>query len=179
MGLVFEWAGTNARNPLQDRQLDVLVVPLSGMGFTASQLPLTLASTHGDGYYSMCEHMVEPEVGSRVQALDQEGWKRLDHALRASYTMADQVLGLFGNKLNAPQVAGLIELQNRLQSALFAYEVFPDVVGVPDDRLPSGPDDPAGFKRDLTQSTARALRSVLEGARALGRQVLKHSAVAA
>jgi hypothetical protein len=68
--------------------------------------------------------------------LDEEGWRVLAANLRNLCFLCDQLLALFGRDLEADITRLLLDIQDTAESASSAYAIFPDLMGVPDARLP-------------------------------------------
>ncbi|KKM61373.1 hypothetical protein LCGC14_1532330, partial [marine sediment metagenome] len=136
----------------------------TALGIDASHLELALAlvDIEAGGYFDVSEKMIEPRARSKVIGLDNKGWHGLDKALQESYADCEQALLVFGNKLKPDEFAGLARLQSRIRKARFAYEVFPDIVGVPDHQLPpSTRGDRREFRDEIVKTAGGDIRNVL------------------
>jgi hypothetical protein len=72
-----------------------------------------------------------------LQFLDEQGWRLLATNLRNLCLLCDQLLGLFGRDLKADVTRLVLDIQTAAEGATTAYMVFPDLMGVPNDRLPT------------------------------------------
>ena len=68
--------------------------------------------------------------------LDEQGWKNLAGNLRNLSLLCDQLLSLFGRDLRADVTRLVLDIQTAAEAATTAYITFPDLMGIPDDRLP-------------------------------------------
>jgi hypothetical protein len=71
-----------------------------------------------------------------LRYLDEKGWKTLTSNLRNLCLLCDQLLALFGRDLRADVTRLVLDIQTAAEGASTGYVVFPDLMGVPDDRLP-------------------------------------------
>ena len=83
----------------------------------------------------IAETVLPPSI-ERLHDLDEEGWKILAANLRNLCLLCDQLLALFGRDLAADITRLLLDIQSTAESATSAYAIFPDLMGVPDNRLP-------------------------------------------
>ncbi len=84
----------------------------------------------------VAEGVLTQEV-SRIRDLDVKGWEVLSRNLQGASGLADRLLATFGPRL-APEITdGILNLQDIIGKVLSAYSIFPDIFGVPADRLPT------------------------------------------
>ena len=80
------------------------------------------------------KNMLTPMLPS-VRDLDEKAWKTLAHNLQAASACADRVVGLFGSHIDTPVMHSVLELQETADGIVALYSTFPDICGVPADRL--------------------------------------------
>ncbi len=110
----------------------------------------------------IAEHVLKPAARARVGQLDEDGWRVLSRHLQSVWTEAERILGQFSHRLNPRRVELLLDIQTAAQYALTFYQTFPDLAGVPVERLPetrTPPDELQSFGYD---STAKELRRLLD-----------------
>ena len=123
-------------------------------------------------YLDHSASVVEPAIASHVRSLDVAGWKKLATGIRACYTNCENVLSLFGAKLDPKELELLIATQNHLRSAVLPYEAFPDLLGLPDDQMPQTKPDPRPLRDQHTQWATEELEAAVKTSRELGQYVL-------
>jgi hypothetical protein len=94
--------------------------------------------------------------------MGQSDWKRLVERLSSLVQMADQLMALFGNRLEPEILSLIVEIQDRADKILAKYSIVPELFGTPDDQLPtktrgSAIDD----KRIFYRMTAEDAREIL------------------
>ena len=143
--------------------------------------PLVLADTiqAQREYLFYCRVGIEPHVPEQVTSLDVPGWKRLAEAIRTSYTNCENVLDLFGHRLDPRQLELLIQAQNHLRTALLPYETLPDVLGVPDDKLPRTKTDARQLRDHHSNWAATEIQAALKSLRELAEHELQRASAAA
>jgi hypothetical protein len=112
-------------------------------------------------------HILVPAARSRLDTLDQAGWKRLATNLQSMWGDAERVLDRFGHRLEPREVELLLDIQQSLEGALTFWRTFPDLAGVPDVQLPKTKTPPELLKSGGYDSTAEELRKVLKYAQLL------------
>lgn len=70
-----------------------------------------------------------------VRDLDEKTWNTLAQNLQAASACADRAVGLFGSRIGAPVMDAVLELQETADGIVAMYSVFPDIYGVPVERL--------------------------------------------
>jgi hypothetical protein len=106
------------------------------------------------------EHIIKPAVLSRVRALDQAGWAKLAQQIQNSHNSVISFLNLFQNRLRPDQISDLLDLQEFLNNSLTCYSVFPDILGVPEDKLPKTKTPPEELQQFCCEATAKDIRNV-------------------
>lgn len=115
------------------------------------------------------KEILEPTALERISILDQKGWMSFIKGLQYLYGSADKFLTVHGAKLTPKQYELLIEFQEALNKIIIPYTTFPDIIGVPDDKLPKGTRTPADeMKSVLNESLAKDIRNLLSKVRELG-----------
>lgn len=77
-----------------------------------------------------------PDNIQRLYDLDEKGWSNLAANLRSLCLSCDQFLMLFGRDLEPDITRLVLDIQMIAEGAMSAYSILPDLMGVPDDRLP-------------------------------------------
>lgn len=109
-----------------------------------------------------------PVARHRLDHLDVEGWRRLGKHLQGTWREAERLLDRFGNRLEPEDMELLMDLQRELNAATVFWLTFPDIAGVPDDKLPRTNSDTVELKSSFYDQTAVAIRKVISIADALG-----------
>jgi hypothetical protein len=85
----------------------------------------------------LAQNILLPSVDSSVQKLNTEDWKKLISQLKITCEGADKICSVFGNRIEPEKLSLIIEIQDEIWSIVSFYTTFPDVIGVPDDKLPT------------------------------------------
>ena len=109
----------------------------------------------------VARHVLMPSVRARLDTLDQAGWKRLADQLRDLWREAERLIDRFGPRLEPRQLEVLLDTQQSLQEALSFVQVFPDLAGVPTDKLPNSKTPPELLKGQGYDATAAHIRALL------------------
>jgi len=115
----------------------------------------------------IAEHVLSPAMQARVEQLDEASWKLLARQLQWIWTEAERLLDRFSYRLSPRQIELLLDIQTAAQYALTFYQTFPDIAGVPADRLPEGRTSPELLQEFGCETTAKQLRKLLDLARQL------------
>jgi len=115
----------------------------------------------------VAEHVLAPAVRSRLDKLNPAGWKTLAESLRGVWDGAERLIDRFGHRLEPSQLEVLMDIQQSVQSALFFWETFPELAGVPDEQLPATKTPPVDLKKHMYDGTTKDIRALLEHARKL------------
>jgi hypothetical protein len=119
----------------------------------------------------VAEHVLMPAAGVRIAALDPAGWKNLSLHLQTMSLEAGKLLDRFGSRLKPGAVETLLDIQQALDSAQTFWRVFPDIAGVPPERLPKTKTPAEELQTSWNNLTARELRKVLNGVKSLSEMV--------
>ncbi len=115
------------------------------------------------------KEILEPTALARTSLLDQNGWISFIKGLQYLYESAEKFLTVHGAKLTPKQYELLIEFQEAVSKIMIPYTSFPDIIGVPDDKLPKGTRTPANeMKSVLNESLAKDIRGLLSKVCELG-----------
>lgn len=114
-------------------------------------------------------HVLVPEAYSRIAALDVTGWKRFIQHLQEITAECGTILDRFGHRLAPSTLETVLDLQQALVSAQTSWRVYPDIVGVPIEQLPTTKTPPKVLQANLCNLTARDIRLVLEYAAQLSK----------
>ena len=108
-----------------------------------------------------------PTVRNKLDNFNSNDWKKLTSHLVATLEESYKILSLFENKLNPEQYTILIDLQDALQRSLTFYQIFPDIAGVPDDKLPKTKTPAIILKKEGYDRTASEIREVINQSKRL------------
>jgi len=111
--------------------------------------------------------VLAPAARARVGQLDEDGWRSLARHLQSVSAEAERLLDRFSNRLHPRQIELLLDIQAAAQYALTFYQTFPDLAGVPPERLPQTKTLPGELQPFGYDSTAKELRRLLDLAREL------------
>jgi len=106
------------------------------------------------------EHIISPAALSRVKALDQAGWTKLARHIQKSHNSVLSFLNLFQNRLSPNQISYLLDMQESLDKSLTYYTIFPDIMGVPKDKLPKATTSPEELQQFGCESTANEIQKI-------------------
>jgi len=106
------------------------------------------------------EHVIAPAALSRVQALDQSEWAKLARHIQNSHNGVLTFLNIFQTRLTPDQISDLLDLQESLANSLTSYSVFPDIMGVPEDKLPQTKTPPKMLQQSGCEFTSKELQKI-------------------
>jgi hypothetical protein len=115
----------------------------------------------------VAEHVLEPSARTRLDRLDQAGWKQLATHIQSTWVEAERLIDRFGSRLGPRQMELMLDIQQALARSLTFWGTFPDLAGVPDEELPRTKTPPELLKASGYDSTAAELRNLLKCARSL------------
>lgn len=109
------------------------------------------------------ENVLLPSVRSSVRKLNQEDWKKLAGQLQMTWEGGERLCEVFGNKLEPDVLSAILDIQEEIWGILSLYITFPDVLGVPDDKLPikkrgSALDDRTAMEKIVAEHVGKVLR---------------------
>lgn len=103
-----------------------------------------------------------PSVDSGIRKLEMEDWKKLDRQLRITWESADRLCSVFGNRIEPEKLSLIMEIQDEIRSILTYYSLLPDVIGVPDDKLPPKKNGSAkADKRAMERNISSHINNIL------------------
>ncbi len=113
----------------------------------------------------IAEGVLSHNVG-RIRDLDGNGWKLLARDLRGASELADQLFATFGTRIDAEPNEKMFNLQDIIGTVLGFYTIFPDLLGVPADKLPTKRDGSSSIamQQTLYANSEAALMQLLAGA---------------
>jgi len=117
------------------------------------------------------QNVLMPAVTGNVRKLNQEDWQKLGRQLRITWEAGDRLCAVFGNKLEPDALSAVLDIQEEIGGILSLYSTFPDVLGVPDEKLPgkklgSALADRTAMERIVAEHVGKILRgssSLLDG----------------
>jgi hypothetical protein len=107
-------------------------------------------------------YVLLPVTAAKVKSLDEIKWKTLVRHLDQASVQCGLVLDRFGHRLDQTTISVVLDLQQHLEAAQTFHRTFPDIAGVPPDRLPKTKTPPQQLQSDWCDITAKDLRRVLE-----------------
>jgi hypothetical protein len=72
---------------------------------------------------------------ARLEQMDQEDWRIFARNLYGAMRNCELLLSLFGSKLDAEVAALVLDLHEKAREVMIPYEIFPDLLGVPFEKL--------------------------------------------
>jgi len=105
-------------------------------------------------------------VDTAIPKLDAEEWKKLERQLRITWEYGDRLCSVFGNWIEPEKLSLIMEIQDEIWNILAIYSTFPDVIGVPDDKLPikkvgSAKADKTVFERTISSHVKNVLEKAI------------------
>jgi hypothetical protein len=117
----------------------------------------------------IAESVLIPAAPAKIDAMGQAEWKKFIEELQALYQIADKIIELFGDKLDPQILTLLLDIQDTVSGRVVSYMTWPDVYGVPDDRLSLSKH--IRLKRNLNSIAAEDVRKLLSIAIKLLQQI--------
>lgn len=162
------WSGTDARVTQRIEVFENALISSvrRGLGFSPDILNLDYPRTidpeqvHQE-ILRIAEHVLAPAARARVADLDETGWKLLMTSLQSICAEAERILDRFYHRLRPRQVEILLDIQSSIDRALIPWRTFPDIMGVPSERLPQSRTPPEDLQSFGCESTAEALRQLM------------------
>jgi hypothetical protein len=148
----------------------------SGLGFSDEVIDarvtatLNLVAIHKD-IIRVAEQIIAPEALTRIQALNQDAWKSLARQIQNAHNGVLTFINVFQSRLSPDQICNLLDLQESLSNSLTYYTVFPDLMGVPEDKLPQTKTPPEMLQKFGCESTAKEIQKICELAKKLSESV--------
>jgi len=112
---------------------------------------------------AMIEEDLLPST-ARMMEMDQDDWRIFANNLRGAMRSCELLFSLFGPKLDADIAALVLDLYEKTREMLIPYEILPDMLGVPFDKLKPN-------RRG--ESSVPIVRSMLQGAISNVEQLLR------
>ncbi len=109
----------------------------------------------------IAEHVLKPAIRNRLDKLDQAGWKDLNEKLKGIWEGSERLLYQFGHRLEPVQHEILMDIQQSVRSALIFYTTFPEMAGVPEEKLPETKTPPEILKRHGYDTTGKDVENLL------------------
>jgi hypothetical protein len=76
-----------------------------------------------------------PSAREGIRALDTKKWEQLTRQMAITWQGADRILEVHGSKLEPELYSMILDLQRKMGIIKSTYEVWPDLIGVPDEAL--------------------------------------------
>lgn len=122
------------------------------------------------------EHVIAPTALHSVYALDQSGWAKLFRHIQNSHNGVLMFLNAFQTRLTPDQISNLLDLQESLANSLTYYCIFPDIMGVPEDKLPKTKTPPEMLQQFGCESTAKEIKKICALAKKLSESTDRNNA---
>ncbi|MFC1547492.1 hypothetical protein ACFL5M_03080 [Candidatus Neomarinimicrobiota bacterium] len=170
-----EWRGTKFRvkNRVQVFVTGLITNIRTGLGFGIDIMDQDEFLT-GDNERTSREvrrvgvNVLAPSARSRLDILDEIGWKRLATNLQGSWNEAERLIDRFRDHLEPRQFELTMDIQKAIESALLFWRTFPDIAGVNGDKMPKSRTPPEQIKSFGHESTAEELKKIISYADELG-----------
>lgn len=82
------------------------------------------------------ENILLPSLNNKIQKLDHADWKKLAKQLQLYWEGGEKLYEVFGNRIDPEIVTSILGIQDEIESILILYSTWPDIIGVPDEKLP-------------------------------------------
>ena len=117
------------------------------------------------------KEVLEPTLKTRINSFNPDDWLLFSNNIHIIRQEAEKLLSIFGGKLSPKQFTLLIDIQDLVRSSLSLYSVFPDIAGVPDEKLPKAKISTPLLKEEINNSTSKSLRELLLKVRELAETI--------
>jgi len=77
----------------------------------------------------VAEQRIRTELGA-LRSLDVKGWNTLAHNMQVLSASVNQLIGLFGSRMDAATMESILVLQEIAEGMVASYSTFPDIYGV-------------------------------------------------
>lgn len=109
------------------------------------------------------ENILLPSVRNSVIKLNQEGWKKLARQLQKTWDAGERLCEVFGNKMEPEVLSAILDIQDEIWGIIILYVTFPDILGVPDEKLPiskkiSSPEFRRPLEKIISEHVSKILR---------------------
>jgi hypothetical protein len=165
-----QWAEAKARILRRIEQLANVIITQCRLSFNfgmdifseVSRDPGTYLDTMRAEMIRIAENVLTPAAAPKIDRMDQAEWKKFIERVQTIWQAADHNIELFGNKLDPQILALLLNVQDTAWSFIGSYMTWPDIYGVPDDKLPvSKKISTIQHKRTLNKIAAEEMRKLL------------------
>jgi hypothetical protein len=83
----------------------------------------------------IAENLLMPAAATRVPKIDRKAWLWLVQHLQGVSNFGEQIIQAFGHRLDAETLHLILQIEEAISSIQTDYQIFPDVLGVPDAEL--------------------------------------------
>lgn len=118
-------------------------------------------------------NVLVPATRNRIEALDQDGWRKLNAELEATSLECGKLLDRFGSRMKPLVMELVLDLQQHVDSAQTYWRLLPDIAGVPLEQVPRTNTPPEELQAAWNELTARDLRRALDCASGLLKELQK------
>jgi hypothetical protein len=119
----------------------------------------------------VAEDTISPLVYNRLLSIDSKGWNALSRHITNSHNGIIQFLNIFQSRMKPEQLSILLDLQEALAECMTFYYIFPDLLGVPKDKLPKTKTPPELLQQLGCEETAKDLQRVITLVRKLSQSI--------
>lgn len=102
----------------------------------------------------LAQNILLPSVDSDTRKLEKEDWSKLIKQLRITWEVAERLCSVFGSRIEPEKLSLILEIQDDIWGIVSFYSTYPDVIGIPDDKLPP-------IKGHSSISEKRAMETVI------------------
>ncbi len=121
----------------------------------------------------IAQQIISPSLHKCIASLDQKGWQTLAFHMTNAHNGILSFLGAFQSRLDPKQICDLLDLQDSLAKSMISYKIFPELLGVPVDRLPTTTTPPQILQAFGINETANDLARVITLAASLSNSIAK------
>ena len=108
------------------------------------------------------EHIIVPAVAERLHFLNPIQWKSFAAALERIVRDGDELINLYGNKLQPDVLQSILDIQEDSSLALASFSIIPDLLGVAEENLAfSNRDSTIGYREASISLIAKRTQAVL------------------
>lgn len=79
------------------------------------------------------ENVLIPMTPTRLNEVNQAEWKKVAQLLNAVVQLGDELINLFGDKIEPEIFSLMVEIQNKAEGMLASYSVVPEAFGIDDE----------------------------------------------
>ena len=119
--------------------------------------------------------IVLPAIYQQVFLLQEKNWRNLAENLQNANHQVITFLEMFQNRLSPFQISTLLDIQEKIERSLIFYETFPELAGVPKEKLPKTKTPPEQLQQQGYESTVTHLQNIIELCSRLSRTITQNA----